>query len=335
VAVQTERHVHRGTTRATGAMARRGWSRYSDRTFYLFVAPWVLGFLGLTVVPLVYALLVSFTNFDGLSGRWHWIGLANYGELAGDPETWASLGRTLLFMAIAVPLGVSGGLGLAVLLNRRMRAVGLFRTIFYVPSVVPVVASAVSWRLLFDRDAGLVNAVIERVGGPVVTWLVDPTVFVVLVAMVLWGLGGGMIILLAGLQGIPGELREAAAIDGANAWQTFRAVVLPLLTPVIFFQVITGIIVSLQTLVQPLLLNPSGALGGGGAGAGGTGSMPTSTDLYMVNVYEQFFANDRFGYGSALLWVLFAIVLLITLVVVRSGRLWVFYEVDQSSSSSQ
>ena len=299
---------------------RRGWSRYSTRTFYLFIAPWlVLGFIGLTALPLAYAFLVSFTNLDGMSGHWHWIGLDNYSELIGDADTWYSLGRTLLYTVITVPISIAGGLGLALLLNRRLRAVGLFRTIFYVPSVVPIVATAVMWKIMFDRDAGIINALIELVGGPAITWLVDPMAFTVLVIMVLWGLGGGMVIFLAGLQGIPGELREAAAVDGANAVQTFRAVTLPLLTPVMLFQVVTGVIAALQTLIQPLLLS-----------AGSTGaiiSVPRSNYLYMVDVYEQFFANQRFGYGAALLWVLFAVVLLITVLVLRSSALWVYYEV--------
>ncbi len=252
----------------------------------------------------------------------HWLGLANYGELLSDPDTWYSLGRTLLLTAITVPLSIAGGLALALLLNRRMRAIGLFRTIFYVPSIVPIVATALLFRLLFARDTGLVNALLERLGGPTITWLVDPTVFDVLVLMCLWGLGGGMIIFLAGLQGIPAELREAAAIDGAGMWQMLRNVTLPLLTPVIFFQVIIGIIFALQRQVEPLLLAESQA-------TGAIANVPRGNYLYMVNVYTQFLANQRFGYGAALLWVLFVAILLITLAVFRSSLLWVHYEVDQ------
>jgi multiple sugar transport system permease protein len=305
---------------ALAPRTRRGWSRYSSRTFYLFIAPWlVLGFIGLTVIPLAYAFGVSFTDYDGMSAHWHWTGLDNYAQLVGDSDTWYSLGRTLLYTVISVPIGVAGGLGLALLLNQRIRAVGLFRTIFYVPSVVPVVATAVMWKIMFDRDAGIINALIEAVGGPAITWLVDPTAFTVLVIMVLWGLGGGMVIFLAGLQGIPAELREAAAVDGANAVQTFRAVTLPLLTPVVFFQIVTGVIAALQTLVQPLLLSAGST--------GGAISVPRSNYLYMVDVYQQFFANQQFGYGAALLWVLFAVILLITLVVFRTSAWWVYYEV--------
>jgi len=302
--------------------SQRGrWSRYSSRTFYLFVSPWILGFLFLTIAPLIYALLVSFTNFDGISQHWQWIGLANYIELLHASDTWFSLGRTLLYMIITIPLSIAGGLGLAVLLSQRLRVVGLFRSIFYLPSIVPIVATAIMWKLIFDRDVGALNAIIERLGGSPVTWLIDPTVFYALIIMVLWGLGGGMIISLAGLQGIPQELSEAAIVDGANAWQVFYKVTLPLLSPVLFFQVITGVIYSLQTFIQPLLLAESN-------GATTTSSVPSSNFFYMVNVYQQFLYNQRFGYGSALLWVLFALILAFTLLVFRSGTFWVYYEVD-------
>jgi multiple sugar transport system permease protein len=303
---------------------QRGWSRYSSRTFYLFVAPWVLGFLLLTLIPLIYALLVSFTDFDGISSHWHWIGLQNYIELMQDSQMWTSLGRTVLFAVITVPLSVGGGLALAMLLNQRIRAVGVFRTIFYLPSVVPVVASAIMWKLIFDRDSGVLNAILERFGIPTITWLIDPTAFLALIIMMLWGLGGGMIISLAGLQGVPEELHEAASLDGANAWHRFLHVTLPLLTPVLFFQIVTSTITALQILIQPILLAQSGQA----AAVIAPGQVPSSNYLYMVNVYQQFFGNQRFGYGSAMLWVLFLVIMLITLLVFRSSSMWVYYEVE-------
>ncbi|GHO88576.1 carbohydrate ABC transporter permease [Dictyobacter formicarum] len=301
---------------------RRRWSRYSSQTFYLFISPWIIGALALTLIPLLYALVVSFTNFDGISTHWHFIGLANYQELIQNSTTWYSLSRTLLYCVITVPVSVAGGLGLAILLNQRLIAVGFFRTIFYLPSVVPVVASAIMWKLIFDRDAGALNAILEPFGAPAFTWLMDPYVFYVLVILTLWGLGGGMIISLAGLQGIPNELREAASIDGANAWQAFRNVTLPLLSPVLFFEVITGMIAALQTFIQPLLLAETN-------GTTTAGSVPVSNYLYMVNVYDQFFDNQRFGYGSAMLWILFIVILAITLLMFRSSAFWVYYEVDR------
>jgi multiple sugar transport system permease protein len=309
------------------AKAKR-WSRYKGRTFYLFTSPWIIGFLLLTAVPLGYAFAISLTNFDGASDRWRWVGARNYVELLHDTAAWSSLLRTLAYTAIAVPLSVAGGLALAVVLNRRLKAVGLFRTIFFLPSVVPVVALAIMWRLVFNRDAGILNAVIEKVGVPPITWLVDPTAFYALIILTVWGLGGGMVIMLAALQGVPPELEEAARIDGAGAWHVFRHVTVPMISPVIFFQLVTGTITAFQIFIQPLLLAPSGMVGQ-------VGQVPQSTHLYMVQVYQEYFLRNRFGYGSAMLWVFFAIILLITLVVQRSSRLWVHYNVDTDSDDDR
>ena len=304
---------------------RRKWSRYSGRTFYLFVSPWVVGFLLLTAVPLGYAFAMSLTNFDGTSSLWRWVGLSNYRELLNDSDAWASLVRTLGFTAVVVPLSVGVSLWLAVLLNRRLRAVGLFRTVFFLPSVVPVVATAIMWKLVFNRDAGLLNAILERLGGGAVTWLVDPTAFYALIVLMLWGLGTGMIIMLAALQGVPPELEEAATVDGASRWRVFRHVTVPMISPVIFFQVVTGVITSFQVLVQPMLLAETNSIGGVAL------NVPQSTHLYMVQVYQEFFADQRFGYGSAMLWVFFVIILVITLLVQRTSRFWVYYEVDRET----
>ncbi|MET7283658.1 sugar ABC transporter permease [Kribbella sp. NPDC005582] len=305
-------------------MAKTSWTRYSNRTFYLFVAPWVLGFLLLTAVPLGYAFGVSLTNFDGSSPRWRWVGFRNYGELFGDSEAWHALLRTVAYAAIAVPLSVAGALGLAVLLNRRLRAVGLWRTIFFLPSVVPVVAMAIMWKLVLNRNAGILNAILEIVGIRPIAWLIDPMAFYALIILTLWGLGGGMVIMLAALQGVPAELEEAAVVDGANRWRVFRHITVPMISPVIFFQVVTGVIATLQIVVQPLLLAETNSIAG-------VGQVPQSTHLYMVQVYQEFFNSNRFGYGSAMLWVFFLVILVFTLLIQRSSRSWVHYEVDTDS----
>ena len=299
----------------------RRWSRYSNRTFYLFVSPWIVGFLLLTLIPLLYALVLSFTDWDGLSPHWHIVGLANYANIFQDSEALGSLARTLLYTVIAVPVSIVGGLGLAVMLNQRLKVAGFFRTVFYVHSLVPVVATAIMWKLIFDRDAGALNAVLEWLHIPAVTWLVDPTAFYALIILMLWGMGGGMVISLAGLQGIPGELTEAAVVDGANRWQAFRSVTLPMISPVLFFQAVTGTITALQILVQPLLLAQTNSITQ-------VTQIPHSNLLYVVYVYQQFTNMQHLGYGAALLWVFFVVILLITLLVLRSGRFWVYYEVD-------
>jgi multiple sugar transport system permease protein len=303
----------------------RGWSRYSSKTFYLFISPWLLGLIGLTAAPLAYAFGVSLSNFDGSSPRWHWVGLRNYVELVQDGETWSTMMRTFVYTGIVVPLSVAGGLGLAVLLNRRLKAVGLFRTIFFIPSIVPAVATAIMWRLIFNRDAGLLNAMLAWFRVDAVTWLVDPTVFYALIILSLWGLGGGMVIMLAALQGVPAELEEAAIVDGARGWQVFWHVTLPTISPVVFFQVVTGVIAALQVLVQPLLLAESNH--------NSAATVPESNHVFMIQVYQEFFVNHRFGYGSAMLWVYFVFILLFTLLVVRSSQFWVHYNVDGDQES--
>lgn len=299
----------------------RTWTRYPKKAFYAFVGPWAIGFLLLTAAPMVYGFLVSLTNFDGSSPLWRWIGFQNYLELFSDGDAWAALLRTVLFTVIIVPLSVAGSLGLAVIINRRLRAVGLWRTVFFLPSVVPVVAMAIMWKLVFNKDAGIVNAILGVVGIPPVSWLIDPTAFYALIVLMLWGVGGGMIIMLAALQGVPIELEEAARVDGASKWTVFRHVTVPMISPVIFFAVITGVIGSLQILVQPLLLTSA-------SGIAAAGTVPDSNRFYMVQVYQEFFVNNRFGYGSAMLWVFFIVILALTVVLMRASRSWVYYEVD-------
>ncbi|MFJ8023578.1 carbohydrate ABC transporter permease [Streptomyces sp. NPDC096311] len=278
---------------------------------------------------MVYALLLSFTNFDGLSGNWSWVGWQNYTTALHDPLVWASLRRTGLYAVIVVPLSLAGGLAFAVLLNQRIRAVGVFRTIFYLPSVVPIVATALMFKLMFDRDTGLINGILSWFGIDAVSWLIDPHAFLILVLLSLWGLGGGMVVFLAGLQAIPAELLEAASMDGAGPWRRFWHITLPLLSPMIFFQLVLSLIGTLQTLVQPLLMAP--ATGGNAGGAVDTG-VPQGNHLYMVNVYAQFFSYQKFGYGAALLWILFLVILAVTVLVMRSSARWVYYEVDQDGA---
>ena len=301
-------------------MARK-WARYQKRTFYAFISPWAIGFVLLTAVPMVYGFLVSLTNFDGSSSLWKWVGFRNYVELFSDGDAWAALLRTVFFTVIFVPLSVAGSLGLAVIINRRLRAVGVWRTVFFLPSVVPVVAMAILWKLVFNKDSGILNAILGVVGIPRIGWLQDPTAFYALIILMLWGLGGGMIIMLAALQGVPPELEEAAKIDGASRWRVFRSITVPMISPVVFFAGITGAIGALQILVQPLLLTNA-------SGIAAAGSVPESNRLYMVQVYQEFFLSNRFGYGSAMLWVFFLVVLGLTVLILRTTRGLVYYEVD-------
>ncbi|WP_053747654.1 carbohydrate ABC transporter permease [Streptomyces sp. MMG1533] len=302
--------------------ARRPLSRRARRAgaFYVFVGPWILGFLGMTAYPLGYALWLSFTNSDGLSPNARFVGLDNYREVFTNPDTLNSLARTGLFTAITVPLTIVAGLFLAVLVNQPIRARGLFRTLLYLPAVVPPVGAALTFKLIFDRDSGSANGVLDIFGVNGVSWLADPYARYVLIMLTLWTTGNVMIISLAGLQDIPRELHDAALVDGASWWQSFTRITLPLLSPVLFFQVVTGIITALQTFLPLLIaLDPSPK---------GVTAVPDSNYLIMIEVFSQFFANGRYGYASALLWVLFLFVMFVTYVVFRLSKGAVFYSVE-------
>ncbi|HEV8534547.1 MAG TPA: sugar ABC transporter permease [Candidatus Limnocylindria bacterium] len=303
------------------------WRRRDVRravTFYLLISPWLVGFVLLGAIPLVAAFLMSFTNYDGLNLDYlRIVGADNYVRALGDADAQYALGRTLLLMAIVVPVGLALQLALALMVNQPIRFSNIFRTIFYLPYVIPVVAGVWVWKIFVDPTGGLLNVMLGAVlPDPNIRWLVDyPTA--VLAVLTIWGAaGGGMVVFLAGLQGIPAEYREAAMIDGASRAQVTRFITLPLLTPVIFFNLVTGIIVALQILVQPMLLSP-GILGLS------PGTVPPRDNyLYVVHAYIEIFTKQLFGYGSALLWLLFAVVLGLTLLLLKTSRRWVFYGVE-------
>ncbi|MCX4457715.1 sugar ABC transporter permease [Streptomyces sp. NBC_01728] len=309
--VDRERAAERPRTSMT---ARR------HRAFYRFTAPWIVGFLLLTVVPMAYALWLSVTTFDGISPNWRYVGLGNYRELFSDSQTWDALGRTGLFAVTSVPLSITAGLVLAVLVNRPIKARGLFRTLLYLPAVVPPVGVGLAFKALFDQNSGAANGVLTLFGVDAVGWLADPYARYVLLMSVLWGAGNIMIISLAGLQDVPGELHEAARIDGASAWRTFRSITVPLISPVLLFQTVTGVIASVQT-IMPLLLTPDGT-------TAGVTALPQSNYLYMMHVFGQYFALGRYGYASALLWVLFVLILIVTGLIFKFTSGVVFYNVD-------
>ncbi|MEU6143979.1 sugar ABC transporter permease [Streptomyces sp. NPDC047081] len=313
----------RGSVPAAGQA--RGRPRTSiavrrHRAFYMFASPWIAGFVLLTIAPMAYALWLSFTTFDGISPRWHYVGFGNYRELFTDSQTWKSLGRTGLFAITSVPLSIVAGLGLAVLVNRPVKARGLFRTLLYLPAVVPPVGAGIAFKQLFDQNSGATNGVLNLFGIDALGWLADPYARYVLIMTVLWTAGNIMIISLAGLQDIPRELLEAARIDGASAWRSFRSITVPLLSPVLLFQTVTGVIASVQT-IMPLLLAPDPT-------PAGITALPQSNYLYMMHVFAEYFAFGRYGYASALLWVLFVLILVVTGLIFRVTSGVVFYNVD-------
>lgn len=313
----------RGSAPVSGPVTSRPHTSIATRrhrAFYLFASPWIIGFALLTIAPMAYALWLSFTTFDGISPHWHYVGFGNYRELFSDSQTWQSLGRTGLFAITSVPLSIIAGLGLAVLVNRPLKARGLFRTLLYLPAVVPPVGAGIAFKQLFDQNSGAANGALNLFGIDALGWLADPYARYVLIMTVLWTAGNIMIISLAGLQDIPRELLEAARIDGASAWRSFRSITVPLLSPVLLFQTVTGVIASVQT-IMPLLLAPDPT-------PAGITALPQSNYLYMMHVFAEYFAFGRYGYASALLWVLFVLILVATGLIFKATSGVVFYNVD-------
>ena len=296
--------------------------------FYAFISPWLIGTVLLTLFPLGYALWISFTNWDGISPSQNWIGLKNYTDALAEPQMWDSLRRTGLLAIAIVPVTICGGLGLALLLNEKVRWRTGFRMLVYLPAIVPPVAATLTWKLLFDRDSGAINGFLAIFGVDAVSWMTGNTVFVVLMVVMLWGIGAGVLINLAALQDVPAELHEAARLDGANAFTAFWHVTLPSISPVLLFQVITTTIGVLQTFVPALLLSPAN-------GAAAITAVPEANRIFMIDVYAQYFAYSRYGYASAMLWLFFLAILVVTIITFKIGGRTVFYAVDPSDEGKQ
>ncbi|QGG54741.1 sugar ABC transporter permease [Paenibacillus sp. FSL W8-1187] len=288
--------------------------------FYSMISPWLIIFLGLGLFPLLYGFYLSFTNYYGFNmDDLSFVGFRNYQLVFTDSDAMYALGRTLVFTLFSVPIGLVVAFMLAVMLNGSIKGLGVFRTIFYLPSLVPIFSAIVMWKLMFSSNGGILNSVIGWFGMPEINWLGYDYATVSLVIMMTWGAGGGILIYLAGLKGIPRDLYEASQIDGASGLQRFRKITLPLMTPVIFFNFITGIIGSLQVYLQPIMLNGTEML-----------SRPIQPNyLYAVHAFQQIFATQRFAYGMALLWVLFVVILILSIVVFTTSKYWVYYETDQ------
>jgi multiple sugar transport system permease protein len=304
-----------GVPRRHSAMARR-----EAMAGYIFLLPWIVGFLWFTLGPVLGSLGLSLTDYSGAVAP-AFIGLGNYRQMfLNDPLFWQSLKVTTIFSVLSVPLGLVLSLAIALLLNQRVRFLSIWRTIYYLPALVTGAALALLWQYMFNEQFGLFNAVLNLVHLPSVPWLSSEFwVIPSLVIASLWGVGGGMLIFLGGLQGIPTELYEAAMIDGANAWRKFWHVTIPMLSPTIFYNLIFGIIASFQVFVLVFLLT------GGAASGGNPGGPNYASYVFSIFIYQTAFQFGRLGYAAALGWVLFALILALTLVVFRSARFWVFY----------
>jgi multiple sugar transport system permease protein len=302
-----------GARSATGRSLRPRWRE--TVVGYLFIMPVVLGLLGFTLGPMVASLYLSFTKFPLLRSP-EWVGLKNYVDMfTRERYFWQAVKVTVTYAVTAVPLGLIGSFTLALLLNQKVKGIAFFRTCFYMPTIVPAVASAVLWGWLLNPDYGLVNAMLLKLGLPTSRFLGDPSSSLPsLVLMSLWGVGGGMIVYLAGLQGIPESLYEAAKIDGANELQLFWHITVPMMTPTIFFNLVMGLIGSFQYFTAAFLLTAGGPL--------------FSTYFYNLMLYERAFKWLQMGMASAMAWFLLVVVLVLTLVVFRSSSMWVYYETE-------
>ena len=282
---------------------------------WLMVSPWLIGFICFSALPMFASLIISFTEWDMLS-KPEWVGFENYKTLFfEDPLALHSLNITILFTIVSIPLNIVFGLALAMLLNTSIRGLAIFRTIYYLPAILSGVAVALMWRWIFSTEFGLLNALLSMIGIEGPAWLTDRIwVLPSFVIMRLWSVGGGMIIYLAGLQSIPSNLYEAANIDGANWWHRTRFITLPMLSPTIFFQLIVGFIFSMQIFTEAFIMTNGG---------------PADASLfYLLYLYRTAFQYFDMGYASALAWVLFVVILVLTIILFKTGKSWVYYELD-------
>ncbi len=283
-----------------------------ERLAYLFIAPWVIGFTIFTAGAMLFSLYISMNDTDLLSTS-EFVGLGNFGKTFREKLFYKSLGVTFTYTMMVVPLGTLVALAIAMLLNQKVQPIALWRTVYYLPAVVSGVAVALLWGWVLNPEFGLVNQGLRMIGVQGPRWFASEDWAipgVVLIAV--WGTGTNMLLYLAGLQAVPTELQEAARIDGANAWQVFRNVTLPLITPTIFFNVVTNIIASFQVFTTAYVLTQGG---------------PNNATLTMVlYLYRESFQLFHFGYASALAWMLFAIILIFTMILLRSSSFWVHYE---------
>ena len=283
---------------------------------YLFISPWLIGFLLFTVGPMLFSLYISFTRWN-IVGDPKWVGLANYERIfTADKDFRQALLGTFTYAAIYLPLATIVGLAMAMALHLKLKGVGIFRTMLYLPYVVPSIAATLVWVWVLNGRFGLVNTVLSWVGIEGPNWFGDPRTALYGIVMIgLWGVGGSAVIYLAGLQNIPEHLYEAALVDGATEWQKFRFITIPMLSPTIFYLLIMGLIGVFQTFTSSFVATGGGPL--------------KSTFFYMLYIYNKAWESLRMGYASALAWVLFAIILAFTLVVFRSSALWVHYEAER------
>ncbi len=294
------------------SVKRSSLRRREEVAGWLFALPWIVGFLAFTAGPMTASAVFAFTDWNIMQPM-HWTGFDNIKRaLTRDPLVWQSLKVTTIYAFVSVPLQIVLGFAIALLLNTDIRGLQYYRTVYYLPAVLSGVAVSLLWRWVYAPDFGLINSLLASVGirGP--GWLGDSRwALPALIGMSLWHVGGPMVVYLAGLQGVPTDLYEAAEVDGASWGMRFWHITIPMMTPVLFYQLVTGIINALQVFTQALIMTDGGP--------------HNATLFFMLYLYRNAFDYFKMGYASVLAWILFFYILLLTVLVVRSSRFWVFY----------
>lgn len=293
--------------------ARRSLGKSEARIALLFAAPWFVGFGVFLLYPLLASIYYSFCDYSVLRTP-VWVGMQNYADLVHDDVFWKSLTNTLIYAAMALPLGMFVAISLAMLLNAKVAGLAVYRTIFFLPSLVPTIPLAVLWLWVFNGEHGILNYVLQLMHLPTPNWLGDPAWSKPALALLaLWGAGNSMVIYLAGLQDVPVDLYEAADLDGAGWWSKTRNVTLPMLSPVILFNLIMGIIGALQVFAEPYVMFPGG-------------SPARSTYFYTMYLFDNAFRYHKMGYACAMGWIMFVIILLLTMLALRLSERHVYYQ---------
>jgi multiple sugar transport system permease protein len=290
-----------------------GMQRSETIQFYMFISPWLIGFLVFFLYPLLSSLYYSFTRYE-IGGRPMWIGLRNYVDMFTDPRYLNSIKVTFIFALVSVPLITAVSLGLALILSQQLRGINLFRSIYFMPSVMPMVAVSLTFFYVLRPETGPLAGLLSIFGIEGPRWLGEPEwALPALIMIYVWLVfGGQMVIYMAGIKGIPSDLYEVAEIDGAGGWAKFWNVTIPMLTPTIFLNLVLGIIGAMQIFDIPYVMTEGGPA--------------DATRTYMIHLYNRGWVEIRMGSGSAMGWILFLIIMAITLLVVRSSQAWVYYE---------
>jgi multiple sugar transport system permease protein len=303
--------------RSQAAQKRGSISRRETLQFYLFISPWLIGFVVFMLYPLVSSLYYSFTRYE-IGSTPVWIGVRNYVEMFTDPRYLNSIKVTLIFALVSIPLMTMVALGLALILTQKMRGINIFRSVYFMPSVMPMVAVSLTFFYVLRPETGPLAGLLALLGIEGPRWLGEAEwALPALIGINVWLIfGGQMVIYMAGIKGIPQELYEVAEIDGAGSWAKFRNVTIPMLTPTIFLNLVLGIIGAMQVFDIPYVMTEGGPA--------------DATRTYMIHLYNRGWVEIRMGSGSAMGWVLFIIIMAITLLVIRSSDAWVYYEGERT-----